>query len=292
MWDDRSIGLFDTGVGGLLVFDRLRKRFPTESFICLADACFLGQVDRVNPMVSRSWAELTATRLVEEYQCKALIVACNSAYIAGRHYFSTYSRVPVTGPVEYAARSAVATTRNGVIGVLATRYTASSHLYRDVIRALNPSVVVIEEGCPEWVQWVERADDDPKRWTSEYKKRLLELHLKPLRDAGCDTIILGCTHFPALTAPIREAYTYPVTLVDGAERLGDWMENLFSAGILGRSSGGSSTYLVTAELERFQTLGRRLLNDKSFTPLFDEGWPSQGEEIRAAREDRVMLVAS
>jgi len=293
MWDDRPIGLFDTGVGGVLVFEKLRRRFPTESFICLADACFLGMVDRVHPSVTRAWSRSTATRLVEEYGCKALIVACNSAYIAGRDYFSTCHLGPMAGPVEHAARAAASATRNGVVGVLATGYTVSTQVYQETLKKVDPSLMVIQEGCPEWVQWVERAEDDPERWNGSYKKHLLELHLKPLRTAGCDTIILGCTHFPALATPIRESYALPVTLVDGAEGIGDWMNDLFSCGaLLPGSKQGGLTYLVTGELDRFQNLGRRLLNDEHFTPQFDEGWPSQGEEIRASKEVRAMLAAS
>lgn len=277
MSDNRPVALLDTGVGGVLIYKKLRERFPSESFVCLADACFLGGVDRVDSETTRLWAKRTALKLADEGECKALVIACNSAYIAGRELFETESSLPITGPVIHAARTAARSTRNATVGVVATLFTAKSGVYSELLRSLNPHLTVIEEGCPEWVQLVERAEDEPDIWTPQYQEEVLERHLVPLRNRGCDTIILGCTHFPALSERIKSAYGREVCLVDGAVGIVEWLEALFKEGRLERSglASGSTSYKVTADYDRFQRLSRRLLNDESFTPSLDLAWPSQ-----------------
>lgn len=210
--DARPIGVFDSGLGGLTGFSRLRDLLPGEDLIYFGDTARVPYGTRGRDIITR-YARQDAAFLMK-FGIKLLFIACGTASYAALDTLTRELPIPVCGVIEAASRRAAAVTKNGRIGVLATAATISGHVYSDRLHGIDPKLSVCERACPLFVPVVEAgrfAPDDPivKILTREY--------LSPVLSFGADAVILGCTHYPLLAPAIAEAAP-GVRLVDsGAE---------------------------------------------------------------------------
>ncbi|MDD3165335.1 MAG: glutamate racemase [Oscillospiraceae bacterium] len=207
--DTRPIGVFDSGLGGLTAVRQLMRQLPGEDII------YFGDTGRV-PYGVRS-AE-TIQRYVRQdihfllqFHIKAIMIACNTADAIAREAVAGDYPVPIYGVTGAAGRAAVHASKNGKIGLIATPATVDSGIFKKIIGALQPRAQVMSVACPLLVPLVEngrvaRGDMVIETVIAEY--------LKPLRDWGCDTLVLGCTHYPLLSAPIAAYMGTDVTLID------------------------------------------------------------------------------
>jgi glutamate racemase len=203
------IGIFDSGVGGLTVARAIVDQLPGESTIYIGDTANSPYGDKPLAVV-RQLATAIADDLVER-GCKMIVVACNSASSAFIRDARERYPVPVVEVILPAVRRAVATTRNGRIGVIGTHATITSGAYQDLFAA-SPNVEVFAQACPQFVPFVERGITSGRQLLG-----LAENYLEPLKDAGVDTVVLGCTHYPLLTGVIQLVLGDEVTLVSSAE---------------------------------------------------------------------------
>ena len=202
----QSIGIFDSGVGGISVLCEIRKRLPAERLVYVADAAHMPYGMHTEDFVLQR-SEAIAHILIRQ-GAKALVVACNTATAAALSQLREKFDVPVVG-MEPAIKPAVAATRSGTIGVLATAGTLGSARFADLLSRFGDGIRVLMEPCPGLVEQVELGQfDDP------VTRRLVRCHLEPLLAAGADTIILGCTHYPFLRSLIEEEAGNDIEIID------------------------------------------------------------------------------
>ncbi|MGD7001941.1 glutamate racemase [Corynebacterium halotolerans] len=203
------IGIFDSGVGGLTVARTIMDQLPHESIIYLGDTAN-GPYGPLPIAEVRQHATRIADELVER-GCKMLVIACNTASAAFLRDARERYDVPVVEVIQPAVRRAVATTRNGRVGVIGTVGTIKSGAYQDMFAA-NPNVQVHAQACPSFVDFVERGIT-----TGRQILGVAEAYLEPLQSSGVDTLVLGCTHYPLLSGVIQLAVGEGVTLISSSE---------------------------------------------------------------------------
>ncbi|MFH0934515.1 MAG: glutamate racemase [Pseudomonadota bacterium] len=203
----RTIGVFDSGVGGLSVLHHIRAALPDANLIYVADSAHVPYGDK-SPAYIEARSLLLAHFLVSQ-GAEAIVIACNTATAAAAHMLRVkFSKMPIVA-MEPAIKPAVAATRNSVVGVLATVGTLESARFAALLDKHAGSVKIITQGCPGLVDVVERGD-----LHSNEARRLVERYTAPLIKQMADTIILGCTHYPFLAPLIREVVGEEVALID------------------------------------------------------------------------------
>jgi glutamate racemase len=250
---ERPIGVFDSGFGGLTVLRSLVEQLPNEDFI------YLGDTARA-PYGPRSIAEVRAFALegldfLVAQGVKALVIACNSASSAVLRDARERYDVPITEVVLPAASRAVAATRNGRVGVVATESTVNSRSYDDAF-AIAPHITLTAQACPRFVEFVEAGvtgGDELLDVARDY--------LAPVAKAQADTLILGCTHYPLLSGVISYVLGNGVTLVSSAEACAQsTYSQLTQAGLLRHQPREATRrFFTTGDASDFQGIGRRLL---------------------------------
>lgn len=234
------IGIFDSGVGGLTMVREVARYLPQEHIIYFGDT-------KHNPYGPRSlkqvqcFVEYIAEYLVEERNSKALLIACNTAAIAGKESIKEKYGIPVLGPVEAGAQEAVQETANGRIGVVATEGTVKSGAYREAIHALNPSLKVYSVWAPRFVPLVEGGD-----FNSAQVEEAAREYLQELKEMQVDTLVLGCTHYPYLEPMIQQIMGDAVSIVyPGAAIARELAKILEEEGMLNQGQGGTQEYYVS-----------------------------------------------
>ncbi len=221
-----------------------------------ADTVYLGDTARV-PYGTKSAETVTQyslrnARFLARHEIDLLVVACNTASAVALPALGAELAVPVVGVVEPGARAAARATRTGRIGVIGTQGTISSGAYQEAIRRERPDAVVVARPCPLFVPLAEEGWTDPG---DEIVRGVVRRYLAPVREAGVDTLVLGCTHYPLLKDAIA-AEVPGVALVDSAEAIAAEVRARFAAGGSGR---GSHRFFVTDAPERFLAVAGRFL---------------------------------
>lgn len=273
---DRPIGIFDSGFGGLTVARALFDLLPAEDYVYIGDTGRypygskpLGEV--------RGYATELARSLVDDFDVKAIVVACNTATAAGLDGLRSRLDVPIIDVVAPGAHALVAATESGRVGVIGTVGTISSGAY---VRAVDAAAAEHDRpvelhgaACPGFVEFVERGQT-----SGDEVMVLAERLLAPVRAAGVDTLLLGCTHYPFLARTISEVMGPGVVLVSSADETAfAARRHLDDAGLLRDAEGpdggsiiGARRFLSSGDVDVFRELGARLLG-----PELDrtERWP-------------------
>jgi glutamate racemase len=251
---ERPIGVFDSGIGGLTVVSALRELLPNETIHYLGDTARVPYGGKSAATVERYSLEITGMLLEEN--CKAIVVACNTASALALPKLMETVSVPVMGVIRPGAEAAVTATRNGHIGVIGTRATIGSRAYERAISALDPAVHLTVLACPLFVPLIEEG------WLEgEITDRVIRQYLAPLLDDGIDTLVLGCTHYPLLRAAIGKFAGDEVQLVDSAHNCAIAVSRLLEAEHLRRDSeaAGSLSVALTDPPDVFLEVARSAL---------------------------------
>lgn len=246
-----TIGVFDSGVGGLTVVAALWRLLPAESILYLGDTARLPYGTKSAATVSH-YTRRNLDFLVER-GVKAVVVACNTASALALGQIE--EPVPLWGVIEPGARSALAVTR-GRIGIIGTESTIRSDAYASCLKRLDPAVEVVSQACPLFVSLVEEGwHDDPV--ALEIARR----YLAPLAEHDIDTLILGCTHYPLLEPVIRTALGDGVQLVDSAEAVATRVAaELDRLGLRNDREDPDHHFCVTDNCDRFARIARSVLD--------------------------------
>jgi len=247
----RPIGVFDSGVGGLTVVAALRRRLPGESILYLGDTARLPYGTK-SPATVERYSQRNIEFLLER-GVKAVVVACNTASALALPHLTL--PVPTWGVIEPGAREAQRRARNRV-GVIATESTIASSAYTRALHQLAPNLEVSTRACPLFVPLVEEGwTDDP------IAEEIAERYLAPLKAAGVDTLVLGCTHYPLLVPVLRRVMGEDVSLVDSADAVaGAVARGLAEANLLNPATGGGEAhFMVTDASDRFRRIARQIL---------------------------------
>jgi glutamate racemase len=247
-----AIGVFDSGVGGLTVFREIARALPRQPLIYLGD-CARVPYGTKSPSTIVRYSLEAAQHLMERH-IEMLVVACNTATAAALPALQERLSIPVIGVVEPGARAAVEKT-SGVVGVIATEGTVRSKAYTKAIHALDSDIEVIESAAPLFVPLAEEG------WANTHVAReVAEIYLEPLIDAGIDTLVLGCTHYPILRGTIEAVVGGAVHIVDSAETTAQTVKQA-----LGKRTGVADPprqFLVTDAEERFRRIAGEFLEQE------------------------------
>lgn len=246
MSSDAPVGVFDSGVGGLSVLREIRARLPRESLLYVADSGHVPYGEK-SPEYIRERCRRIADFLLGQ-GAKALVLACNTATaaaVAGLR--ECHPGLPVVG-MEPAVKPAAAATRTGTVGVLATTGTLKSARFAALLDRFAGDVRVVTQPCPGLVERIEAGElDGPQT------RELLEGFVAPLLLEGCDTLILGCTHYPFIKPLLRRLVPESISLIDTGAAVARQLERLLQAGgLLADGSAGARFWSSgePAELER------------------------------------------
>ena len=219
---DRPIGVFDSGVGGLTVLRELRRQLPSESTIYLGDEARMPYGPRSADEVIEFTRE--SVRWLARWDCKLIVLACNTATSVALERVRDESTVPVIGVIRPGAAAAIAASSRRAIGVLATTGTVRSGAYVRAIRDLDPFADVVQQACPKLVPLVEAG----KAGSDEAEAAIREYVTPLLRDGAVvspavDTLLLGCTHYPLLRGLLARTaarvWGREIALVDSAHAM-------------------------------------------------------------------------
>jgi glutamate racemase len=225
MASNAPIGVFDSGVGGLSVLREIRALLPNESLLYVADSGHVPYGEK-SPEFIRERCRVLADFLLAQ-GAKALVVACNTATVAGvAQLRELYPQVPVVG-MEPAVKPAAAATRSGVVGVLATTGTLKSAKFAALLDRFAHDVRVITQPCPGLVECIEAGD-----LTSAATRELLQGFVAPLLEQGCDTLILGCTHYPFIKPLLSSLVPPSIQLIDTGAAVARQVQRLLASGDL------------------------------------------------------------
>ncbi|MCC6075938.1 glutamate racemase [Pseudomonas sp. GCM10022188] len=219
MSSEAPVGVFDSGVGGLSVLGEIRARLPNESLLYVADSGHVPYGEK-SPDYIRARCRQIADFLLER-GAKALVVACNTATVAAvAELRERHPGLPIVG-MEPAVKPAAAATRSGVVGVLATTGTLKSAKFAALLDRFAGDVRVLTQPCPGLVECVEQG-----ALLAPQARALLESYVRPLLAEGCDTLILGCTHYPFLKPLLRQLVPVEVELIDTGAAVARQLERL------------------------------------------------------------------
>ena len=248
------MGVFDSGMGGLTVLHECLVTMPHEDFVYLGDAARLPYGPRPLDEIRRFAREIAG--YLEDQGVKLIVAACNSATSAALPELQERLHVPIVGVMTPEAHAAVQATRNRRVGLLATEATVASGRYEELVRTLDAGVRLSAVACPRLVPLIE--SDDP---FGEETVEAVREYAAPLRDAGVDTVILGCTHYPLIRPIFQRVFGRGVTLVFSAEETArEVAETLARKGIENASGReGEYRFLTTDEPEQFRVMGARFL---------------------------------
>ena len=259
MTDDRPIGVFDSGLGGLTVMRALIDALPNEDIVYFGDTGRFPYGPKPHDEVLKY--SLDIADVLSARGIKLLVVACNSAAAAALDTLRARLSIPVIGVIEPGLRAAVDVTTTGRIGVIATVGTVASGAYQQHAPAFSPSTGVPIEltcaACPGFVEFVEAGDVD-----SDQVHVLAERLLAPVRAADVDTLVLGCTHYPLLARTIGDVMGMGVLLVSSADATALAVSDLLDAncGRAGATSrDGRHIFLTSGRVDTFTSLGSRFL---------------------------------
>ncbi|HEX2769917.1 MAG TPA: glutamate racemase [Geobacteraceae bacterium] len=253
----KSIGIFDSGVGGLTVLKEVVRALPQEDTIYLGDTARVPYGTKSPETVTRY--ALQVTSFLVRRDIKLLVVACNTASAVSLEALNGHFSIPIIGVIEPGARRAVSVTKTGKVGIIGTAATIQSSAYAKAIKRMNREIEVVTRACPLFVPLAEEG------WVDNEVVRLTaRIYLQGLREEGVDTLVLGCTHYPLLKGIIAETMGDEVQLVDSAEETARTVaETLNDRGLLRPSSEkGNHHYFVTDVPAGFIRVGNRFLGGR------------------------------
>lgn len=248
--DNRSIGVFDSGLGGLTAVKEIMKLLPDENIV------YFGDTSRV-PYGTRSEETIlkytySDINFLLSQDVKMIVIACGTASSAALPEINEEFDVPIFGVVDAGAYEAARVTRNNKIGIIGTPATIKSGAYEKYLEKFNPQAEVYTRACPLFVPLVENG-----HFNTEVSRLVVKEYLEEIKAAGVDTLILGCTHYPLLMDAISEYMGEGVTLISPGEEVAKYLKKKITED--NRHSedrdGEKYRYFVSDSVESFEELG-------------------------------------
>ena len=254
--DKRPIGVFDSGLGGLTAVRQLMEQLPGEDIIYFGDTARVPYGGRSQETIIKYTRQ--DINFLMQFDIKAIVIACNTADTSARSIMQREFDLPICGAVRPTARKAAACTRNNKIAVIGTTTTVRSKTYEGIIREINPRAQIRSVACPLLVPLVENFRTRPGDQALEI---IVAEYLKPLKEWGCDTLVLGCTHYPLLWDVISNYMGPDVTLLNsGREAACQLAETLRRSDMLSGNTGkGTCKYFVSDSVDGFSQMASAFL---------------------------------
>ena len=266
MTDNRPIGVFDSGIGGLTVLREIINAVPGESTIYFGDNSRAPYGNKSRSTIIRY--SLQNMKFLESKDVKMIVVACNTASAYAYEELKARAQVPVVEVVTPGADEACKATKNGKIGIIATKGTISTDVYKAAVEKRAEElgmkdIEIFQQACPLFVSLAEEG-----WWDTEITRLTAEEYLKPLKEAGVDTLVMACTHYPLLSKVIGEVMGEDVVLVNTGVATAKVVKGLLETE--GISSGNGASDCV----REFYTSDEPELFEQVAAPFLGEGLPS------------------
>lgn len=254
-FDNRPIGVFDSGVGGLTVFKEIRKLLPAENIIYFGDTARVPYGGKSAIVINRFAFEVF--EFLKRQNIKMLVVACNTASALALYNLKKTSAVPVVGVIGPGVRAAVkAAGKSGSIGVIGTKATITSNVYQDGIKRLKNDAKILAQPCPLFVPIVEENLAD-----SEIARQAVKMYLDSFRHENLSSLILACTHYPLLKPVLNEFFAGRTALIDSASETALEVQGLLAAYRMDadKNKAGSEKFYVSDSPQSFAEIAGKFL---------------------------------
>lgn len=273
MADRRPIGVFDSGIGGLTVLREIIAAVPNESTIYFGDDGRAPYGTKSHDTIIKY--SLQDMKFLKEQDVKMIVIACNTA---STHAYKTLSKVcdvPVVEVVMPGAKEAVKATRNGKIGIIATRATIGSGVYESAVREYGKDIEgldVVSSACPLFVSLAEEG-----WWDNEVSYLTASEYLKPLKEKGVDTVVLACTHYPLLAPTIQKVMGPDVTLINSGVAVAGVVKNILEEkGICSDGTEVTRHFYTSDDPELFEQVA---------SPFLGRGLPKGTKRVQVDKYD-------
>lgn len=254
--NNRFIGVFDSGMGGLTVVKSIVETMPDENIIYFGDTAHVPYGTRSKEQITEY--VLNDVRFLNTFDIKAIVIACNTADSIAREKVEELYPLPVFGVVEPASKSAAQITKNNKIGVIATNATVNSGAYERNISRFNPDAQVISVACPLLVPLVE---EGRFRKGDTVIENVLTEYLTPLKKQGIDTLVLGCTHYPLLYDIISEIMPETNIISSSVSAAAELKKALEQSGLQSSGKGSQRKYFVSDNAQYFEGLAKIFMGE-------------------------------
>jgi len=254
MENNKPIGIFDSGLGGLTVAQEIMKLLPTEGIIYFGDTARVPYGSKSSQVVTQF--ALDGLNFLLSQRVKMIVIACNTVSATCLKELQNASPVPVVGVIQPGAKAAVSATRRKIVGVIGTERTIKSQAYESAIRKLDKEIQIHSKACPLFVPLVEEG------WLNNTATSFTaRTYLTPLKAMQIDTLVLACTHYPLLKPVLSEVMGKDVKLVDSAlETAKEVKRMLMSTGLEATQSAlAKHSYFVSDNPEKFVQVGEGFL---------------------------------
>lgn len=251
---NRSIGVFDSGIGGLTVVKELMRLLPNEKIIYFGDTARVPYGIKSKSTIIKFSLENILFLLKQEV--KTIVVACNTSSSTALPVLKRHFKIPIIGVIEPGVKEAIYATRNKRIGIIATKATINSHAYERQIKRIDSSIKVFNQACPLLVPLAEEG------WANqEATYDIADYYLNPLKKSNIDTLVLGCTHYPLLKNVFKKVLGGGVRLIDSARQVAyETKQILANEGLLNnRKTPPRHLFYVSDELQQFKKLAKNFL---------------------------------
>lgn len=255
--DNRSIGVFDSGLGGLTAVKQIMQELPYENIIYFGDTGRVPYGTRsVETIIKYSKNDIN---FLLSKDVKVIVIACGTASSVALPVLKGDYDTPIIGVVDAATDAALSATKNGKIGIIGTPGTIKSGSYEKLIKEKNPDILTFNKACPLFVPLVENGHFETK-----VSELVCEEYLEEIKNAGVDTLILGCTHYPLLKKTISKYMGEGVTLIDVGQEVAKALKTYFKAEDLHSNvcDENQYRYYVSDNIDGFENLGGLFLEKR------------------------------
>ncbi len=254
--DNRPIGIFDSGLGGLTVFKEIAAKLPGESLIYFGDSGRAPYGTKSSETVIKY--TLQNIRFLLSHDIKMVVIACNTMSAHSYEIVKKCHHLPIIEVIGAGARAAVAETKNKKIGIIGTTATVNSGAYQKAINKLDDSIEIYQRACPLFVPLVEEGQE---WWENNITYQVAQGYLNPIRETGVDTLVLGCTHYPLLKNTIAKVMGDGVKLVSSAQEVARVVKSAIIVNNIQRDPGYSPeySYYTSDSVEKFEPLCSTIL---------------------------------
>lgn len=261
--DNRPIGVFDSGVGGLTVASELIKRLPEEQIIYFGDTARVPYGTKSKDIVTRFSSQII--RFLLSKNVKAIVIACNTVSSNCMAELKQMFDVPIIGVVEPGVNACIKATKNNRVGVIGTKATVSSGAYDRELKKINKDIEVFSKACTLFVPLVE------EDWTdNDVAKQTIKIYLSDVLNKDIDTILLGCTHYPLLKDTIQKVVGEGIRVVNPASETAKFVEKYLDENNLRNDKKQrDNLFFVSDECSTFDVISSKVLRDKCLAEKID-----------------------
>ncbi|MCR4662540.1 MAG: glutamate racemase [Endomicrobiaceae bacterium] len=257
--NDRSIGIFDSGFGGLTVMSAISKILPKENLIYFGDTAHVPYGSKSKKIVTEFATKIS--KFLVQNNVKMIVIACNTASAFSLDYLRKIIKVPIIGVIKAGSVMAAQNTENKKIGVIGTEGTIKSNAYTKEIKKYDNSINCFSKACPLFVPLVEEGWNNGK-----ITENIIKVYLQDLVNKKIDTIILGCTHYPLLKDTIKKVIGNKIKVIDSANAIALAVKELLIKNNLLKNAGKPVyKFYVSDGPEKFKNIGSKFLGKKILT---------------------------